>query len=102
MKILYLYLILINLIAFAAFGADKHRARRKKWRIPEKTLFLLALLGGSVGALAGMYVFHHKVRKWRFAIGIPAILIVQILMLEFQVHGVLGELFHRLCLCSTL
>ncbi len=73
-----LYIILINLIAFALMGIDKRRAVRHAWRIPEKTLFLSALLGGSLGALLGMHTFHHKTRHWYFAYGIPTILILQL------------------------
>lgn len=73
-----LYLLAINIAAFSAFGADKRRARREAWRIPEKTLFLLSLLGGSAGALLGMRVFHHKTRKWYFRFGIPLLLFLQI------------------------
>ena len=60
------------------YGADKRRARKGKWRVPEKTLFLLPLLGGSIGALLGMRVFHHKTKHWYFVWGIPAILLAQI------------------------
>ncbi|MBE6918580.1 MAG: DUF1294 domain-containing protein [Ruminococcaceae bacterium] len=72
------YLALVNVIAFAVYGADKRRAKKDKRRVPEKTIFLLALIGGSVGALAGMYTFRHKTRHWYFVWGIPAILAVQI------------------------
>ena len=60
---------------------DKSRARKHQWRIPEKTLFLSAILGGSIGAIAGMYTFHHKTKHWYFVIGMPAILIVQIALI---------------------
>ena len=72
------YLALVNVIAFAVYGADKRRAKKDKRRVPEKTLFLLVIIGGSVGALAGMYTFRHKTRHWYFVWGIPAILAVQI------------------------
>ena len=72
------WLVIINLVAFAIFGIDKKRAKKGQWRIPEKTLFLSAILGGSVGAILGMYIFHHKTKHWYFQIGIPAILILQI------------------------
>ena len=72
------WLVIINLVAFAIFGLDKKRAKKGQWRIPEKTLFLSAILGGSVGAILGMYIFHHKTKHWYFQIGIPAILILQI------------------------
>ena len=76
--ILIVYLMLINLIGFAAMALDKRRAIRHKWRIPERTLFLSALLFGSIGVLTGMYVFRHKTRHWYFVIGMPLILILQI------------------------
>ena len=75
---LLIYLALVNVIAFAVYGADKRRAKKERRRVPEKTLFLLALIGGSVGAWAGMYTFRHKTRHWYFVWGIPAILAVQI------------------------
>lgn len=72
------YLVLINLAAFIAMGVDKSKAKRGAWRIPEKTLFLLSLLGGSIGSLAGMYAFRHKTRHMKFVIGMPAILILHL------------------------
>ena len=78
MRYFVIYLAAINLITFCVYGADKRRARKGKWRVPEKTLFLLPLLGGSVGALLGMRVFHHKKRHWYFVWGIPAILLAQL------------------------
>lgn len=76
--VLLIYLAVINLLTFIVYGADKRRARKGKWRVPEKTLFLLPLLGGSIGALLGMRVFHHKTKHWYFVWGIPAILLAQI------------------------
>lgn len=78
MKMLFLYLAAINLAAFGLMAADKRRARKHRWRIPEYTLFAAALLGGSVGALAGMYLCRHKTRHWYFVVGMPLILAVQI------------------------
>ncbi|MBP3878148.1 MAG: DUF1294 domain-containing protein [Lachnospiraceae bacterium] len=78
MKLFLIYLVLINLAAFMAFGIDKSRARNHAWRIPEKTLFLLAAVGGSIGALLGMFFFRHKTRHLSFRIGLPVILLVQI------------------------
>lgn len=80
MKYTYIILpiIIINVITFLVYGEDKRRARKNKWRIPEKTLLLLALLGGAPGALAGMQVFRHKTRKNLFRIGVPCILVLQI------------------------
>ena len=74
------YLAAVNVIAFAVYGADKRRAKKERRRVPEKTLFLLALIGGSVGAWAGMYTFRHKTRHWYFVWGIPAILLAQIVL----------------------
>lgn len=76
-KIILIYLLLANLIGFAMMGIDKRKAKKNQWRIPEKNLFLAALLGGSVGTLTGMYAFHHKTRHWYFVVGMPAILILQ-------------------------
>lgn len=73
-----IYLIIINAAAFCLMGADKHKARRGLYRIPEKTLFLAALLGGSAGAWIGMYTFRHKTRHWYFVVGIPAVFLVQV------------------------
>lgn len=80
MKYTYIIIpiIIINIITFLVYGEDKRRARKNKWRIPEKTLLLLALLGGAPGALAGMQVFRHKARKNLFRIGVPCILVLQI------------------------
>ena len=75
-----LVLIGFHIIAFLLYGADKYRATRKKWRIPEKVLIGIALCGGSAGALLGMYVFHHKTRKNKFRIGIPLIFVAQIIV----------------------
>lgn len=72
------YLVLINMIGFAGMGIDKRRAVKKLWRIPESTLFIIALIGGSLGSIIGMRIFHHKTRHWYFAYGMPAILFLQI------------------------
>ena len=83
---LLIYLALINLTTFIIYGADKRRARQGKWRVPEKTLFLLPLLGGSVGALLGMRVFHHKTKHWYFVVGMPLILVCQAALAIYLVH----------------
>ena len=72
------YLAAVNLLSFTVYGADKRRAKKDKRRVPVKTLFLLAIIGGSVGAWAGMYTFRHKTRHWYFVWGIPAILLAQV------------------------
>ena len=77
------YLALMNLIGFAIMGIDKRRAVKKLWRIPESTLFIVALIGGSIGSIIGMRVFHHKTRHWYFVYGMPFILILQIALIVF-------------------
>lgn len=72
------YLAVINLLTFIAYGMDKRKARKGKWRIPEKTLLLFAGIGGSVGALLGMYLLHHKTKHAKFTIGVLMMLIFQI------------------------
>lgn len=89
--IFLIYAAAMNLAAFCLMGADKHRARRHAWRIPEATLFLSALLGGSIGAIAGMYGFHHKTKHWYFVIGMPAILAAQIALIWLYVRLANGE-----------
>ena len=76
--LIILYLIIVNLTGFALMWADKRKAIRNAWRIPEARLFLCALLGGSAGSLLGMYTFRHKTRHWYFVWGMPAILILQV------------------------
>ena len=78
-SIIIFYLFAINIVAFIAFGVDKYKAKRDKWRIPESTLLTMAVLGGSIGALAGMRVWRHKTLHDKFRIGIPVILALQII-----------------------
>ena len=77
-KALCLYLLGVNLLAFVLYGVDKRRARKDLWRIPEKTLLGVAFAGGTVGAIVGMNVFHHKTRHWYFRYGLPAVLAIQL------------------------
>ena len=96
MEWLVLWLLMINLVTFFVFGIDKWKAKRKEKketvrRIPEKTLFLLAVLGGSLGALVGMRVWRHKTQHMSFKFGIPAILVLQLaVLLGLWFWGVLG------------
>ena len=76
--LLGLYLLAANLAAFFLMGMDKRRARRGKRRVPEKTLFLPAILGGALGGTLGMHLFHHKTRHWYFRWGYPLLLILQL------------------------
>ena len=71
------YLVVLNVLALVLMGVDKRRAKRHAWRIPEATFFAVALLGGSAGAWAGMYLFRHKTLHLKFTLGIPLILAAQ-------------------------
>jgi len=77
-KNIIIYLISINIIGFLAMWIDKRKAQKGKWRIQEKTLFMLTALGGGIGTIAGMYTFRHKTQKMGFVIGFPAIVILEI------------------------
>lgn len=83
MPYLFLYLLTINAAAFLLMLIDKRRAQKKLWRIPERTLMMSAIMGGSIGALAGMYTFRHKTKHPKFTKGIPAILFIQFLIGEY-------------------
>ena len=77
------YLLGINVVTFIVYGIDKYKAKKAKWRIPEATLLLLAVLGGSIGARMGMKVWHHKTMHKKFKYGIPAILLIQIALMAY-------------------
>ena len=83
MSFLTYYLLAINAVAFIMYGIDKYKAMKAKWRIPEATLLLLAVLGGSIGAWMGMKVWHHKTMHKKFKYGIPAILLIQIALMAY-------------------
>lgn len=78
-----LYLLIINFIGFAAMGIDKFKAQRNYWRIPEGTLMMMALLGGGIGTIAGIYTFRHKTKKLKFTVGMPTILISEIALVIY-------------------
>ena len=78
--LIIIYLVSVNCISFIIMGVDKHKARKRAWRIPESTLFVLALIGGSLGSIIRMHLFRHKPRHWYFLYGMPAILIIQVLL----------------------
>lgn len=82
---LIIYLVVMNIIGFFIMLMDKKKAQKGRWRIPEKTLLLISLFGGSIGTLVGMYVFRHKNQKLRFVIGFPMILIFQIIIIIYIV-----------------
>ncbi len=77
------FLILMNLTGFTAMFLDKQKARKRAFRIPESTLFMIALMGGSLGSLAGMYTFRHKTRHPSFVYGLPAILLLQLALVFY-------------------
>lgn len=81
------YFIAVNLIGFALMGIDKYKAKKRAFRIPEATLFIVAIIGGSIGSIIGMYAFRHKTRHWYFVYGMPAILILQILLIALLLHA---------------
>ena len=82
-QIAVIYLIVINILGFGVMGLDKHKAKMAERRIPENTLFMFTILGGGVGTIAGMYVFHHKTKKMKFKVGMPLILILEILIFVY-------------------
>lgn len=80
-KIIVLYLIVINIIGIIIMASDKSKAKHHAFRIPERVLFFVAIIGGSIGTWAGMYMFRHKTKHWYFVIGMPAILALQIALI---------------------
>ena len=80
-NVLLYYLIVINVVTFLVYGIDKWKAKQSKWRIPEATLLLLAVIGGSVGAWLGMKTWHHKTMHKKFKYGLPLILLAQIALI---------------------
>lgn len=89
-RILWFYLLMMNIAGLAVMAMDKRRAKRHAWRIPEATLFLVSFLGGSVGTWAGMYLFRHKTKHWYFVAGMPAIFIFHIALAAYAFHGLQG------------
>ena len=86
--VIHSYLIAMNILGFILMWIDKRRARLHKWRIPERTLFAVAVIGGSIGSIAGMHLFHHKTRHWVFVIGIPLILLLQMALAVYLTGGI--------------
>lgn len=80
MKLFLIYFLIVNAAGFLSMLLDKHKARKNLWRIPESTLLTIALLGGSIGSLVGMYLVRHKTKHLKFTLGIPLIMIGQILL----------------------
>lgn len=92
MIILY-YFIAMNVIGFLFMGIDKRKAKKRAWRISEATLLLIAALGGAAGSMLGMHLFHHKTRHWYFLYGIPAMLVIHILVFLFLWKGPVQFIF---------
>lgn len=86
-SLIIIYLLAVNVISFAMMGIDKQKARKHAWRIPESTLFVLAIIGGSIGSILGMRLFRHKTRHRSFVYGMPAILIVQLILILLLVFS---------------
>jgi len=80
LKNVLIYLLIINVLGFLAMGIDKWKAKRGRWRIPEDSLFMFTILGGGIGTIAGIYTFRHKTKKLKFTVGMPLILILEILL----------------------
>ena len=79
--IIILYVVAVNVVSFLMMGIDKRKAVKRAFRIPESTLFVLAIIGGSIGAIVGMHLFRHKTRHWYFLYGMPVILALQIILI---------------------
>lgn len=86
MKLFAIYLVVMNVLGVAVMWSDERRARLHRWRIPEKVLFGVSLLGGSAGTWAGMYLFRHKTKHWYFVVGMPLILVCQAALAIYLVH----------------
>lgn len=83
MDLFFIYLILINAVGFLLMLSDKHKAIKKQWRIPERVLLTVALLGGSLGSILGMHLFRHKTKHLKFTLGLPAIFALQAILIIF-------------------
>ena len=83
MKVFLIYLMVINVVTFFTYGIDKWKAKRSKWRIPESTLLVMALMGGSIGAWFGMKVWHHKTMHKKFKYGVPVIIFAQLAIVGY-------------------
>ena len=80
------YLLIINLIGFLAMWIDKYKAKKGYWRIPEGTLIIITLLGGGIGTITGMYKFRHKTKKLKFTVGLPTILVSEIILIIYFLY----------------
>ena len=86
-KFIIIYIIFINIFTFCLYGIDKQKARKGKWRISEAMLLSVALLGGSLGAILAMKVFHHKTKHWKFKILVPLFLLIHMILTVIFLKG---------------
>ncbi len=86
-QLLICYFVTVNICGVLFMGLDKWKAKKRSWRIPEATLFIIAVIGGALGSIIGMYLFRHKTRHWYFVYGMPAILVIHILLVLFVLKG---------------
>ncbi|MGP1515366.1 MAG: DUF1294 domain-containing protein [Bacteroidales bacterium] len=86
MKWLFFYFVAMNIVAFYLYGVDKRRSRKRYWRINEKKLIFVAIIGGSIGSLLGMQLFNHKIKHIKFRFGIPLIIVVQMIVVFLLVN----------------
>ena len=94
MRIIYLYLLIINALGFMLMRIDKYKAQNHLWRIPEAVLLIVAAIGGSLGTFAAMEIYHHKIRHWEVSIGVPVMLVLHLLsFIDLRNLGVLYHLF---------
>ena len=82
-QVFWIGILILNVVTFFVYGIDKFKAKKSLWRIPESTLLILAALGGSVGAYLGMKVWHHKTLHKKFSLGVPAILLLHLVLLAY-------------------
>ncbi len=87
LEMIICYIAAVNMAGFLLMGIDKWKAKKRAFRIPEATLFIIAIIGGALGSILGMQLFRHKTRHWYFAYGMPAILAIHILLLVFALKG---------------
>lgn len=86
-QVICLYFLVLNCVGFAIMGIDKWKAKRRAFRIPEVTLFIIAIVGGCLGSILGMHIFRHKTKHWYFLYGLPAILAIQIIICVLLFRG---------------
>ena len=84
-KNIIIYLLIVNILGFLAMGIDKWKAKTGRWRIPEDTLFMFTILGGGIGTILGMYTFRHKTKTPKFTIGMPAIFVLEVILIVYLI-----------------